>query len=271
MRRKAPLVTTALLAAACGHAPPAAAPAPAPAPVAGPATPVEPAPAPAAPAPEAPAAAAAAPAPTPPPRPLLGPVPGASSYVLDQRVAPTYCGGLRVVVRHDHVGTSRAIDPELVAVLELTGPTGLDFSSDHPDVARASSKAFQTWFERTMRTVRAARARYERQALDTHATAQARVEAAARMVIIYRRFADVLTWMELPANVRTGPYARDAAKIFCDTLADKAAPLRAKAAEAAEACARFSADGGVGPGWWSRPCALSPPLVDPAASAPGNP
>jgi len=302
MRRTSKIAAFAatVAVAACGHAPPAAGPAtPGPASAADPTPPAEPAPAPGIPPPsqdeftsEPPADPAppeqratitgdspppAPPPPLPPPPPplapaLVGPVPGAPSFVLVARADARHCGGQAIVVRRVRVGAARAVDPELARVLELRGPTGLDFDPQHRDRARASTKAFQAWVDHTMRTVRTARDRYQQQVADAGASPQARVEAAAHVVVVLRRFADVLGRMEIPANVRNGPYAADMTKAFCDALAEKAQPVSTQADDASAACARMADEGKVGPGWWSQVCVAPPPtptpVVPPLAPAP---
>ena len=46
----------------------------------------------------------------------------------------------------------------------------------------------------------------------------------------------------------------EAVEVYCDTLAEKAEPLRVQAKEARTACAKLAADAKLGDGWWVPVC-----------------
>jgi hypothetical protein len=183
-----------------------------------------------------------------------GPVPGAPSLVVTSAPDPTRCGGVAVTVRATRARGRPPVDPELVAALTLDGPRGLDFDAAHPDAQRASTAKLGAWLTAATRSMQAAIELYQRRAADKDAPPDARVEAMAHIAQVERRFAEVIARMEIPRSVRTGPYAADATRAFCEALADKAEPLVDQADEAAAACRKAAADARLPAGWWDDVC-----------------
>jgi len=167
-----------------------------------------------------------------------GPVPGAPGLVVRAAKDATHCGGFAVTV----VAAKKAgIDPELLAVLTIDPPRGLDFTADRA----GSVKQFESFIKAATVKTEDARTFYGK--------SSDRVVAAARTTQIFRRFAEVLARMYIPRDVRTGDFAKDKIEAYCEQLAIVVEPILDKADAAAEAC-RSAA---TAEGWWTAVCADS--------------
>jgi hypothetical protein len=176
-----------------------------------------------------------------------GPVDGAPELAVTTTKSPNFCGGQQVSVRQ--VGKPGTAEPELVAALTMTAPRDLDFSAKKKE---KSLQRFNAFVSLSTKTYEAATTLYQRQ-LAKGGTAE--VVAAARLVQLYRRYAEIFTYIEVPADVRTGDLAKDKIEAFCKALDETAAPLRAKAGEAAKACREAADKAKAGAGWWTPVCA----------------
>jgi hypothetical protein len=221
------------------------APAPAPAPA------VEAAPEP--PAAEPPPAAP----PAPPAKPLYerlrdadGKVAGLAGFSIKRKADAKHCGGIAIVTtRSKKVAKA---DAPLAAVYKLEFPRGLSFDPDpkHAKKREASMKKFQAFLEELNTVAGDARKHYEQQLTDGDPTAK--VAAAARIAQVMLRTASLIGRAEIPADVRTGEFADDKVKAFCDLLVQTAEPLQARGEEAMAICAEKSKD--IAAGWWNDVC-----------------
>ena len=137
--------------------------------------------------------------------------------------------------------------------LALEFPTRLDFSDRNPKRQKESTKRFLSWFENKLKlAVQSTKAFEDVRQIKGGGAAWA-VAAAARIGQISQNFADGLYTAEIPADVRTGPYAEDGVDVYCDTLTEKAAPLEDQSVKAFDFCLGLSTD----LNWfnkWSRLC-----------------
>jgi hypothetical protein len=176
--------------------------------------------------------------------------PGGLPLIALRSPSPDHCGGVRLSV--ERRGPGAAGEAEVEALLLLPSPTGLDFTPGS-DTSVASVRRFQTWIMDVKRRAEAVRARYEAVMYSGAGDAE-RAAAAGRVVQIDRHVAEALVRAELPADVRTGPYATEAVEAYCAALADHAEPFLLRADSAAERCRPFLAARTVR-GWWDEVCA----------------
>jgi hypothetical protein len=204
--------------------------------------------------------ATAAPAPTPSSSRLspeaAGPVEGLAVITLVATQDSTRCGGVSLTAKMaPHA--DRAIAPDdaaFAAIYSLPFPTGLDFSPAHK---KASTERFDAWVADMKKLAATANDRYSALfAASADDTAPrdpaARLIAAARIAQITRHFAGELLRAAIPADVRAEPNAAEKTAAYCSLIADVAAPLLAKANDAAHACGLHAND--APPGWWSTIC-----------------
>jgi tetratricopeptide (TPR) repeat protein len=118
--------------------------------------------------------------------------------------------------------------------LAIEMPTGLDFDKNKPAIAAASKKRFEGWFAHKRELGGAAHKQYEAIiALNDGATA---IASAARNGQIAQNFSGQLFRAEIPAAVRTGPFAEEATTEYCDVLTKVAEPLEAEALNDYQGC-----------------------------------
>jgi hypothetical protein len=134
-------------------------------------------------------------------------------------------------------------------LLHVTAPTGLDFSG--PDKKR-SERAFAGFLQKTKRLATVINQLYEQIRGSKNASPSTSVEAVARMGLVSQHFARLLYEIEVPRDVRKGRYAQDATEAFCDTVAEKAAPLEDMARNAFELCVNLDRQSASGK--WARFC-----------------
>src|SRR5579862_3905664 len=176
-----------------------------------------------------------------------GPVAGAPFLVVSDHADATHCGGHDVRVRALE-GRGNGGELELVAAMTIDSPRGLDFDPAHKAAVQASQKRFSDWFTDATKKMGAARDVYMARFTDAKATPTDKTAAIARIVQLDRRFADVISYMEIPRSVRSGQFAADATQAFCDALDEKAKPLDDKADADAATCRQAAIDGKVGAG-----------------------
>jgi hypothetical protein len=180
------------------------------------------------------------------PRPS-GPVAGAPSLVVIDRLDPTRCGGHDVRVRRTG---KAAVDADFAAAMTLDAPRGLDFER-HPD---REPKRLRAFIDASSKAFGAARDRYLTIFRDAHATAQARVEAIARIAQLDHRYGELFETIEVPADVRRGPNGAEASVAMCDLIGEKAWTLHALGDDAATICRKTAIELKLGPGWWDDAC-----------------
>jgi hypothetical protein len=201
-----------------------------------------------------------APAPARPPRVAFdyatlrdadGAVPGLDAFAIAHVADPTVCGGSSLQVhRNKRAKVPKEAEP-FADLLELEPPRGLDFDA-HDDAKQADAMArFDAWYQEMTQLATTAATHYrERMTGD----ARAAVAAAARIAQVARFSAARIARFEIPVNVRELP---EAVEVFCDVLAEKAAPLLAYAADAETACGKHLA--AAGKGWWTAVCPAPAP------------
>ena len=167
-----------------------------------------------------------------------GPLPGAPELVVRATKNAAYCGGFAVSVVA--VKKASALEPEFVAAMTIDPPHGLDFTADR----RRSMERFDAFIRDATAKMKAAQDWYFH-----HKS----IVAYARVVQITRRFAEAMSRVEIPNEVRTGELAADKTAAFCDQVETVATPLVDKAEQAAAACRQFAAS--EGDGWWTQACA----------------
>jgi len=167
-----------------------------------------------------------------------GPLPGAPELVVRATKNAAYCGGFAVSVVA--MKKASALEPEFVAAMTIDSPHGLDFTTDR----ERSLKRFDAFIRDATAKMKAAQTWYER---------RKSIASYARIVQTTRRFAEAMTRVEIPNDVRTGELAADKTAAFCEQLATVATPLVDKADQAAAACRQFAAS--ESDGWWTQACA----------------
>ena len=217
---------------------------------------------------EAPARVASEPIPTPLARferlhDPAGAVPGMPAFRIVHRVDPGHCGGIAVSVERTSAMLS-ATDLALENVLEIGFPTGLDFSEPAKE---ASLKKFSAWVDHMSTMASAGRGYYSEQMMRDDATIEERVIAAARIVQLQRHLASTLVRAEIPRDVRSGEFATGKTAEFCDRMGEVAEAIILAGEGAAKVCANHAT--GIGLGWWTRVCSLTPAVtasVDPSTN-----
>ncbi len=135
--------------------------------------------------------------------------------------------------------------------LAMPIPSSLDFDERRPAVAARSHQRFDAWF--SGKTELGARLRDQYQALVTLGDAPIAIAAATRIAAIAQNLSAQLYRAEIPANLRTGPYAEATTTAYCETLEKVAEPLETSALDYYQACLTTS----TRLGWfseWSRIC-----------------
>jgi len=119
--------------------------------------------------------------------------------------------------------------------LALPLPTGLDFT---PARAARSHKRFDSWLVGKRDVALGLKHAYEAIVkLGDGATA---IASASRLGQVYESFSGQLFRAEIPANLRTGPYAEEASQTYCDAVTEAAEPLETEAKTAYQLCLQTS-------------------------------
>lgn len=138
------------------------------------------------------------------------------------------------------------------ATLEVRFPQGLDFSPARPNAAARSKERFMKFIEEARERSERATAAYRAIAEDADAPAELRIAALARGGEVFDRFAELLATAEIPRDVRSGRYAPDAIRAYCDQLRAERDPIRARASSAFALCLERAAAAGVNDVWRRR-------------------
>lgn len=156
----------------------------------------------------------------------------------------------------------RGDEPAFVAAMTYPRITGLDMDPKKEARAKASLEKFNKWLTKLLETsetaIKVQRAVFD----DPAATPTAKVEAAARMSLLYDQTANIIDAAEVPKNVRA---YEEAVHAFCDTLFEKTDAIRQQAKDARAACAKAAADSKLGDAWFVPVCA-----ADGAPAAPST-
>jgi len=130
------------------------------------------------------------------------------------------------------------VDRDFETYLAMPLPTGLDFDRRKPAVAARSKARFEGWFKGKFELGVALRKKYE--AVIEMKDGATSITSSARLGQITQGFAGQLFRAEIPADVRSGPYAEDAANEYCDALTTLAEPLEADALRSYQGCLNTS-------------------------------
>ncbi len=163
---------------------------------------------------------------------------------------------VRTPAAHDAAAAARyyLAEPGYERMLSLRFPTGLSFDPKHPDLRAQSLAAFKSWVTtRQDMLVRVTQALTDVIDLAPHESSW-RVRAYARIGQAYRDYVDALVTAEIPADLRSGPFATDTTAAYCDALHDVAAPLDERAVESFDRCAA-AASRTQGTNHWKQLCA----------------
>ncbi len=115
--------------------------------------------------------------------------------------------------------------------LALAIPANLDFT---PARAAQSRKRFDAWLAaKSAVAAGLAKSYQDVAALKDGATS---IAAAARTGQVFESFSGQLFRAEIPASLRTGPYAAEASQAYCDAVTEAADPLEATALRMFETC-----------------------------------
>jgi hypothetical protein len=145
----------------------------------------------------------------------------------------------------DEVGLAHLelADAGFEAMMAVPAPTGLDFSEGK---AKASQKKFQSWFQTMVEDGGEVREAYERIIFDLKIPTIG-IAAAARIGQLNRWVGDQILGLEVPKDLAT--QGGDVVAVYCETLAEHAAPLEARAVEAFTVCVENAGKFGVTGEW----------------------
>ncbi|HET7500677.1 MAG TPA: tetratricopeptide repeat protein [Kofleriaceae bacterium] len=135
--------------------------------------------------------------------------------------------------------------------LAMAIPGSLDFDTRKPAIARRSHQRFDGWLAGKAELGARLRAAYE--PLIKLGDAVVAIAATARIAAVSQNAAAQLYRAEIPASVRTGAFADDAALAYCEALEQVAEPLDLAARDHYQVCL----DTSTRLGWfsqWSRIC-----------------
>jgi hypothetical protein len=179
-----------------------------------------------------------------------GPIAGLDGFALRRVVDAKHCGGFSIELTRKPKTKVLAEAAPLVALLEVSALTGLDFDPTNSATRQKSMKRFESWIANLAKLSTTAGAFYA-DAIEKNASSFATM---ARMVQVNRALVGKLVHFEIPRDVRTGEFAADKIAAFCDALNDKAEPVVKRADELAARCAELAKDHA---GWWTAVCVTS--------------
>ncbi|HEU0033334.1 MAG TPA: tetratricopeptide repeat protein [Kofleriaceae bacterium] len=156
------------------------------------------------------------------------------AIALYDKAAGKLDGDARGALYHYAMARYGKVEREFERYLATPIPTGLDFDRRKPDIAKRSKQRFEDWFGRKRELGGAMRKQYE--AITRLGDGAVTIAAAARMGAVSQGFALQLFRAEIPADLRSGPYAEDTAQAYCDGLAEVAEPLETDAIASYEGC-----------------------------------
>ncbi|HEX2687343.1 MAG TPA: hypothetical protein VHN14_12040, partial [Kofleriaceae bacterium] len=171
--------------------------------------------------------------------------------IADYEHAGALPGDARGAFYHYAFARFRRAERDYERYLAMAIPGSLDFDTRKPWLAATSHKRFDEWV--AGKTALGARLRAQYQPLTALGDAAIAIAAAARIAAISHNLAAQLYRAEIPANLRTGPYAEDSTTAYCEALEQVAEPLENEALGYYQACLNTSTK----LGWfseWSRIC-----------------
>lgn len=126
------------------------------------------------------------------------------------------------------------IDRDFERYLAMPIPASLNFDKRQPAIAKASQVRFEKWFAGKSALLLELHKRYEN--IIPRKDGASAITAAARLGQLSQGFSAQLFRAEIPADLRSGPYAEDAVTAYCDTLTTLAEPLEADALRSYQGC-----------------------------------
>ncbi|MBS1119909.1 MAG: Tetratricopeptide repeat protein [Deltaproteobacteria bacterium] len=160
-------------------------------------------------------------------------------------------GDPRGALYHYALARFNRIEREYEQYLAMPIPTGLDFDRRKPEIAARSQQRFGGWYNKKLALGAAMRKQYE--AIIALGDGAVAIASAARLGAILQGFSVQLFRAEIPADLRSGPFAEDTAVAYCERLEEVAEPLEADAVASYQGCLVTSTK----LGWfseWSRMC-----------------
>ncbi len=129
-------------------------------------------------------------------------------------------------------------EASLEAFAQLKVPSGLTFSEKNRKRKKKSEERFVEYMRQANTLVDNTSAMYQRVIAlpEQAANTRWRAAAVARISRVHWIFASQLYGIQIPPDIRTGPYAEDAVAAFCDALANVADRLAARARKGAQYC-----------------------------------
>ena len=116
--------------------------------------------------------------------------------------------------------------PSFEAYLALQFPSKLNFDPADPIGLKASTAAFKQWFEQKNSAAQELLRNFD--AIQQSGIDQD-LSSAARRAAIFENFAADMMHGEIPVSVRSGDFATETTRAYCDGLAAQALPLQAAA------------------------------------------
>ena len=174
-----------------------------------------------------------------------------ASAISEYEHAGTLDGDARGALYHYALARFSQAERDYEQYLAMPIPGSLDFDSRRPALAARSHQRFDAWIAGKTGLAVQLRARY--QPLITLGDAAMAIAAATRIAAISQNLSAQLYRAEIPANLRTGPYAEASSTAYCETLEHVAEPLEAEALTYYQGCLSTS----TRLGWfseWSRIC-----------------
>jgi tetratricopeptide (TPR) repeat protein len=171
--------------------------------------------------------------------------------IADYERAGTPTGEARGALYHYALARFNRAERDYEQYLAMSLPGSLDFDRRKPAIAARSHKRFDEWF--AGKTALRTRLQGQFQPLTTLGSAPIAIAAAARIAAISQNLSVQLYRAEIPANLRTGPYAEESSQAYCETLEQVAEPLETESLTFYQACLNTSTK----LGWfseWSRVC-----------------
>ncbi|MCP4449706.1 MAG: AgmX/PglI C-terminal domain-containing protein [Myxococcales bacterium] len=122
-------------------------------------------------------------------------------------------------------------------LLKMRAPADLQFSDRRPRLKKRSTERFLKFLTTTQQRLKEVKSAYGRLRKRPNLTVtQWDAAALARIASGLRHFAQELHAMEIPVDVRSGPFAGDGSDAFCDALSAQAQPMEEQIQETDRAC-----------------------------------
>lgn len=138
----------------------------------------------------------------------------------------------------------------LATFLAIELPTGLSFSAETPSLRKRSEARFKEFLKEADEAAAQASEAYA-SIINRNPAADIKLAATAQTARIQIHYAQLIDSIEIPLDVRTGPFAADSIDAFCDEMHKKTKPIAERGRKAAQSCLAMSQDS-TSP--WNRIC-----------------